>query len=57
MAVIRLVLYFFKNCGKNREIIGNNISTGLDTMQQQRPKRQNSYQQAMGFQTSKQIDG
>ena len=57
MAVIGLVLYFFLNCGKNREIIGNNISTGLDTMQQQRPKRQNSYQQAMGFQTSKQIDG
>ena len=41
--------------GKKGEIIGN-ISTGLDTIQQ-RAKRQDSYQQAMGYQTSKRVVG
>ena len=48
------ILDFFKLWEK-REIIGN-ISTGLDTIQQ-RAKRQDSYQQAMGYQTSKRVDG
>ena len=48
------ILDFFKLWEK-REIIGN-ISTGLDSIQQ-RAKRQDSYQQAMGYQTSKQVDG
>ena len=55
MCVCILEFRILKKNGKNREIIGN-ISTGLDTIQQ-RPKRQNSYQQAMGYQTSKRVDG
>ena len=59
-AAYLLIMCVFQNLelkkyGKNREIIGN-ISTGLDTIQQ-RPKRQNSYNQAMGYQTSKRVDG